>query len=193
MKSLSPIQRAFVIAYIQTGKRREAYRLAGYSCSSLNAVDVNCHRLMHDERVQAALVEEGRKHIKASAVLAMNYLTELVTNVEADHKDRSKAAIAILDRGGLHALTEHHVNITHHETRESKIQRVIELAKLLGKDPRELLGDLVDAIPSDMKAIDGEAVRVEDTPPVPSTAAHTTALTTEEAPDGDEEDYEDLI
>ena len=53
-------------------------------------------RLHHDERIQAALVEEGRKIVRGCAPDAAKALLELVR--DKDHKDHARALGMVLDR-----------------------------------------------------------------------------------------------
>src|SRR5262245_58404560 len=66
MLALTPAQRGFVVAKVQHGmSNTDATQLAGYSARSPHALGVVGSRLAHDERVQAALLEEGQKLMRA--------------------------------------------------------------------------------------------------------------------------------
>ncbi len=169
--------RAFVMACLNMGvgvNNTEAMRIAGFHDSGDAAnggLKVYAHKLAHDPRVQAAIQEEGRKKIRfgtmqATAVL-MDAMTAMKTVVgkngetfeEPDWKVRISSANSLLDRGGLHALSEHHVTVTNTKSREEKLMEVAKLARMLGKDPRELLGNLADSMDGDFKVINDEEVQ----------------------------------
>jgi hypothetical protein len=76
-------------------------------------------------------------------------------------KDRIKAAIELLNRGGLQAVSEHHLKVEHHMTDAQKDQRILALCGELGlpeADARRLLlqPEVLDA--------EFEEVRPEKTP-----------------------------
>jgi hypothetical protein len=47
-------------------------------------------------------------------------------------KDRIKAAVELLNRGGLQAVSEHHLTVEHHMTDAQKDQRILALCNELG-------------------------------------------------------------
>lgn len=156
MKALNERQRLFVIALLDLGGRknhRRAAQFAGYEGGPL-VLRVTGHRLAHDPKVQAALLEEAKARLQSSTVAAVNLIEDVLTSTRYDIKDRMKAATMVLDRGGLHALTEHKVDVNVNDTRAEKLLRVVALAKQLGKDPRELLGNLADVIEGDFKVLE---------------------------------------
>lgn len=155
MTALNERQRIFVVALVEyAGNATQAARSAGYADNGNGSIQVQAHRLAHDEKVQAALLEETRKRLKVATVTAAEYLVKCVGNPQLDDKERLKAAGMILDRGGMHALTEHKVSVTHTETRAEKIAALKDLAALMGKDPRELLGNLIDVTAKEMGVVD---------------------------------------
>lgn len=157
MRALNERQRAFVIAMLDLGcasNHTRAAEIAGYSTASRDALTVTAHRLAHDSRVQEALLEEARKRLTAGTLQATALLVETIGDVTAERKDRLKAAQMLLDRGGLHALTEHKVQVEHTDNREEKIRRLVDLARAQGKDPKEFIGNLADAIEADFEVID---------------------------------------
>ncbi len=156
MKALSERHRLFVLALLDMGVRLDqglAYKRAGYQATGVGA-RVNGHRLAHDPRIQAALLEEARKRAQLNTVAATALLAEAIQDPSLPMKDRLKAAAMILDRGGLHALTEHRVEVSHTDSRAEKILRVAELARLTGQDPNTLLGNLSDVVEADFEVIE---------------------------------------
>jgi Terminase small subunit len=160
MKALTPRQQAFVMACMNMGVEvnySQAARLAGYSDPGLDSstVRVAAHNLIHDARIQAAIHEQGRKKLKAATLEATSFLVEVVQDIKGKYevKDRLRAANSILDRGGLHALSEHQVTVTNIKSREEKLLEVAKLAKMLGRDPKELLGNMADALEGDFTTV----------------------------------------
>jgi hypothetical protein len=158
--------RAFVVACLNMGvgvNNTEAARIAGFhdNGDTDGALKVYAHHLAHDPRIQAAIQEEGRKRIRFGTIQATAVLMEAMSATKFDKiagevpdwTTRRGAAEAFLDRGGLHALSEHHVTVTNTKSREEKLLEVAKLAKMLGKDPKELLGNMADAMEGDFKTV----------------------------------------
>lgn len=139
MARLRVRQRAFVMHLLDLGGRKntEAARRAGYSGNE-NTVTVTAYRLTHDPLVLAAIKEEGEKRMHSGAILATSVLLEVAGDVL--HKDRVKAALAILDRIGLHAQSEHKVTVTNTGDEKAMVERITQLALQLGIEPQRLLG-----------------------------------------------------
>ena len=122
---------------------------AGYSAGpeGSSALRVTAHRLAHDEKIQAAIQEEARRRMKAGSIMAASVLLNIAGNPA--HKDQLKAATQLLDRSGLHALSEHKVTVENTPADEkAMVARITELAKKLDIDPKKLLGErgiVVDA------------------------------------------------
>lgn len=140
MQALTPKMRAFVQAMLDLGmtNHTRCAMIAGYSAASEGALRVAGHRLAHDERVQAAIQEEAGRRMKSGAIMATNVLQTIAET--QGHKDQLKAALAILDRSGLHAVSESRQ--THEVVFDEKgaVVKIVELCKLTGQDPQKLLG-----------------------------------------------------
>jgi hypothetical protein len=67
-------------------------------------------RLHRDERIQAALVEEGRKIVRGAAPDAARALLELVR--DKDHKDHARGIAMVLGRTDPE-ITRHDMNVVH--------------------------------------------------------------------------------
>lgn len=159
MSALPERMQLFVLACLATGERMnytKAAKLAGYEEGKIGSsqLKVQGHRLAHDPRVRAAITETAKNHFQASTLFAATYLVRAVANPKIDHKDRIKAATAILDRGGIHALTGHKLEVVHTDNRAEKLLKVIALAKAQGIDPRMFLGTLADVTDADYEMID---------------------------------------
>ena len=86
--------------------------------------------------------------------MATSLLIDFASDPEVPIKERIKCAGMILDRGGVPSVSEQKIEVTRNDSREEKIQRVFDFCQVLGKDPRELLGNLVDALPGDCRIVE---------------------------------------
>jgi hypothetical protein len=137
LAALSPPQRAFVIALVQFGcTGAEAARRAGYSDRGEGG-KVVAYRLTHDDRVQAAILEESRKVMRAEGPRSILTLVQIRDDKELDAKSRIKAATELLNRGGLHAISEQHVSVEHRLSDAEKDRRILALCQELGMAPTE--------------------------------------------------------
>jgi phage terminase small subunit len=160
MKACTPRQRAFVEAMLVTGgnNHKLCAMMAGYTGND-NTLRVTAHRLAHDSNVLAAIREEGDRRIRASVVMATSRLVSIAEN-STDEKVALKAIDMVLNRSGLHALTEHKVSIERPTDGVEIKQRIVALAKELGLDPAKLLGHnaQMSALPAPEE---GETVEAE--------------------------------
>lgn len=135
-------QRLFVCAMLETGGRSmtEAARIAGYgSGEHPNALRVSACRLAHDADILAAMDEESAKRLRSNRILAVSTLEHIIKSGMKD-SDRLKAIEMLLNRTGLHAMSEHKV-VTSDTSRsdEELIKRLRHLAKESGMPENELL------------------------------------------------------
>jgi phage terminase small subunit len=100
--------RHYVLDY-EHGASVRAYRAAGFNPSPKNA-HVDAWRLLHDERIIAAIAEEAKKVLRAAHPAAVKVIYEIMADV--NHKDRLKAATVLLERADP-ATTSHHIAVTH--------------------------------------------------------------------------------
>lgn len=131
MRKLSPQQRAWVQAYLDTGCKSaaQAARMAGYSATG-GGDRVTGHRLVHNEDVLAAIKELADKKVRTGAYVAMAVLLEIAEN--PTHKDRLKAAIEIANRSGM--IVAQKIDVEHKHTTDAKevLAEIRALAKDLG-------------------------------------------------------------
>ena len=166
MRRLTSRQRRFVVAALEfPGATHEAIaRRAGYSASTSNSLKVQAHDNFASERVIAALHEEASKRLRSSAVLGASVLVEIAQ--DKGHKDRLRAAEALLNRIGFHELSEHRVSVQHSDaTGKALTERIAEIARRLGVDPAKLLGVNAVEAPAavEVKLLEGEVVHVDAT------------------------------
>jgi hypothetical protein len=134
----SNMMRSFVIALVTTGcSPARAAELAGYSpriaSNGQSAASMKAWQLLHDDRVQAALLEEGHKAIRGSGVAAISILEAIMRKTDEAARDRIAAAKELLARGGFAAITESHVTVTHRDEHEIDAE-LLALASELGMD-----------------------------------------------------------
>jgi hypothetical protein len=160
MKALpSDRHRAFVRALYQVkpgrGSGVKAAKLSGWGqpLSSAASMATIASRLMHDERILAAIFEEDQKRIRASAPRAISALSALVENPK--HKDHARGIAMVLDR--VHpAETVHKVDVTHKHDVTPNARETAEILKRIA----ELSAKFSMRLPSP-PVIDGEVVETK--------------------------------
>lgn len=139
MRKLSPQQRAFVMAYLETGlKATAAARLSGYGGENPQSVRVQAHRLTRNEDILAAIKELADRKVKTGAYIAMSVLLEIAQ--DPSHKDRYKAAVEIANRSGMIVAQKMEVEHKHEMDAKEVIAQLKAFAKELGLNERQVLG-----------------------------------------------------
>jgi hypothetical protein len=162
MRALNVRQRLFVEALLMQGNadQHRAAAAAGYTGTD-EVLRSTGSRLARDDKVRAAIHEESIRRMESAAILATSVLVEIAG--DSMHKDRLKASLAILDRVGLHATTEHKVTVKKEDDAD-KIRAICLLADKLGLDKKILLGqagvvidaEFVDISPGSKAYIEAE-------------------------------------
>ena len=142
MQACNERERAFVWFYVtdDDGNATEAARKAGYTDHGGNDVTVRVAacRLMHRERVLAALEEVGTKAFRGLLVPAVRATRSMINNPK--HADHAKTVLSTLSRLGKSERSGLDVNvsgeITHNHT-DSAIEDLRRLMQLGA--PREKL------------------------------------------------------
>ena len=153
MQALNERQRIFVVALLDQGTKHNqsaAARKAGYR-GKPETIRVMGHQLAHYPKVQAAILEEAKKRLQLGTGAAAALLLETIGDKKVGRHDRLRAAESVLDRGGLHARTEHTVTVT--KDRTEKLRDICRLAREFGLDPRQVVGDLADVLEGDFKVL----------------------------------------
>jgi hypothetical protein len=114
-----------------------AIKWAGYSSVSPNAVDTQAYRISHHPGVQQAILEESQKLMRREGPKSIRTLVEIRDNKKNEPKDRTKAAIELLNRSGFHAISQHNVNVEHHLSEAETDRRILLAAKELGLSETE--------------------------------------------------------
>lgn len=153
MRALTGMQRRFVLAYFHLGKREPALTAAG--CASppgSEALGATAYRIWHSPRVQAAIKEFADGQLVAGIPEAVGAIIEGVNGIGS--KDAVAAAKVLLDR--TMPVVQQHEVIHVREDHTSLLKEVLSLAKMLGKDPKELLGGGMAFIDADYKEVEAE-------------------------------------
>jgi phage terminase small subunit len=114
MKRCTLMQRRFVMANLILGGRnmRRAAMMAGYSGNEATLA-VTGYRTAHIQYVQDAIREEAQKRMTAASIEAVSTVMDIAAgNTAAPPSVRLAASLALMDRSGLHAKTEHSVTVT---------------------------------------------------------------------------------
>jgi phage terminase small subunit len=102
------------------GNHTAALRAAGISKNSSKRVQSqHAYKLMHDPRIQKAIVEESQNFIRATGPSAAQMLNRLVLN--ENHRDHARALGMILDRVAP-IETKHVVDVRHTRTLDETLQ-----------------------------------------------------------------------
>ncbi len=159
MMALDERRRRFVLAVLDQRRPNagRAAKTAGFQRSTPLGFRVAGHRLMHDDRVIAALHEQASRRLQSAAYLAADVLVNIAGNPKEATKERRAAAVALLDRVGFAAEQNINVNKTVTDrTGAAMVERIEKLARALGVDPAALLG--VNAVPVP-HLIEGEVLK----------------------------------
>ena len=155
LRKLVPRQQKFVLAYLAGGGQNatQAYCDAGYG-GNRDTAKVNSYKLLHDEKVVAAIVEESRKAVAADTPYARHVVREVLDSPHLAAKDRLRAAEMILNRGGLHATSEHKVSVEHKMDHGQLVAKLKLLAADCGLDADKLLRQAgVQAVEADFTEV----------------------------------------
>lgn len=161
MRALPERMRAFVVALMETGSGPGSYgrcaRMAGYTGTD-STISASASRLVHDDRIQAAIIEESKRRLTGGLIVAVSSLVAMVdpdSDILLSAKDRLRAIELLLNRAGLPSQSEQKVTVTHQTASDAEMRkRIGTLARELGMDPEKLLGKDV---------IEGEFVEIEPT------------------------------
>lgn len=158
MRVLTEKQRAYVYAQLADpfGNPTRWARAAGYS-DHMDRAKVSGHTLAHNPKIEAAVQEFVRSVMNTrGALLGLAVTLKIAGNPR--HPKQQQAALALMDRGGLPAMTEQRIAVRHtDQTGAAMVERIRALAQALGIDPAVLLGSNA---PADVKLIEGAAVEV---------------------------------
>jgi phage terminase small subunit len=154
MAKLSDMRRNFVLALMNQGNRNatQAAADAGYSTNSYGSLKVQAHVLWHDEEIQEALHEEATRRLKGMLPVAVKVVGDILENAQEGGATRLKAAQVIMDRAGVHAVSERINREEPLESNPDQIKRIAALAQMLGLPVEQLLGARLKAIAPPVEA-----------------------------------------
>lgn len=145
MQALDERRRKFVIYLLETGSDNNsaAARAAGFTGTD-GSIRTTGWKIAHDPKVQAAIHEEGQRRMNATILSATSYLADVVGGREtrATVGERLRAVQMLLNRVGMHEMSEHKISVEHTVNDETMIRRITMLASKLGLDPQKLLGQV---------------------------------------------------
>jgi hypothetical protein len=112
-------------------------------------IRVTAHHLMHDPRIEAAIVEISRSHFTTGgAALAANNLLRIARDPK--HPKHYDASIAIMNRVGMHEKSEHTLKVQRDNSVDME-QLVERLAVEFGIPVESLIGankPMIDVTPT---------------------------------------------
>lgn len=141
MKVLTKRQRAFVVALLEQGDTNfmAAAGAAGYSAKSANSLRVAGHNLAHDTRIREAMHEVASQRLQSGLVMAASKLIEIAADAKAKDSDRLKAIGMIMNRAGMHEMSEHKVTVEHLGSDAEELKKITEELRSRGQDPAAFL------------------------------------------------------
>jgi len=167
MRALNERQQKFVVALLEFGdaNHTRAALAAGYHPGQ--NLKTQAYRLSSDPKVQAAIHEVAMGRLHGGKILAVSKLVELIEH--PDPKVAHKAAETLMNRTGLHAVSEHNVKTQDvSRTDDAMIARIIQLANKIGVDPNLMLGqagvkgEVIDGEFKEVITVENDSEGLED-------------------------------
>jgi hypothetical protein len=119
--------RRFVFTLVTTGcNHARAAEIAGVPEGNTKQ---HGYLMVHDPRVQEAILEMCRVVTRVDAPMGLAVLRGIAQNKDSSDRDRINAVKLLLDRSGLHSVSETTLNVVHKT--EAQIDR--ELIQVLGE------------------------------------------------------------
>lgn len=158
MAALDQRRQNFVQYFLDLGGKEgvqgEAARQAGYSPGPEVVLyhRVQACRLLQDDRILAALHEESVKRMKYHGYSMFRVASELALDPKAPPAVRLKAACEVMDRVGMHAISEHKVTVDDMRSRAEMLAELLAVVREAGVDlgvlvPRRAGGAMIDVTP----------------------------------------------
>ena len=124
MLACNPGERAAVYNKVEFGlNNTDAVAAANYS-GSRDVLKSTAHAVFSRQRVQDAILEMSRKLMRAEGPRSIKTLVEIRDNKSIKPEVRAKAAVELLNRAGMNAVSESHLTVTH-ELSEADLDRKI--------------------------------------------------------------------
>ena len=110
MAQCTPLQRRFVMAMLTRGdmSHGDCARMAGSAGTSQNSLRVMAHQLLAHPKVKAAIHEQAELRLASAKIMAVSQLVQMA-NSPSNDATKLKAVSMILNRVGMHEVSESHV------------------------------------------------------------------------------------
>lgn len=158
--ALTDKQKRFVTAMLVVGAKKdfgaEAARVAGYSPDCAKQI---AYTLMRHPKVLAAIRREADLRLQGSVLLGTQVLEEIA--LDPMHKDRMKAAVELLNRGGMMLIQK--IEHTHKDERTATelVNFIRNMAIKNGIDPATLLGREEPVPQIEDKTVDAQYTEID--------------------------------
>lgn len=152
--------RLFVQRGGHKGSGDRLVQLAGFKASrAKSSAKVQAHRLLHDPRMQAAIVEETQRFMAFAAPRAAQRVVDALDDEDTGHALR--AANMLFDRVGLHGVTEQRQTVGVDAGSADKLREIALFARMLNLPLAQLPG-MGERLAAAGVVIEGEAEEVEN-------------------------------
>lgn len=164
MEALTPKERALVHNFMRNGGKDyvAAVEAAGLGIDKnrpMGGQSAHAWQFLHSDRIQAALLEESQRLTRGFLPMVLRVLSEIVENPQAQDKDRIRAGLALMERSGLHSVSEQITTVVPLQDDPEKLKAIEVLAQKLNLPVEKLLGER-------MKRISGRKRKGDDDEPV---------------------------
>jgi phage terminase small subunit len=151
MNALNDRQRKFVMAWNNSGysNASECARAAGYFDAGNGAIAVQAHSLLHNPRIQAAVIEDAKARLTGDLGSTWDEVDKIAKNPQ--HTRQLDALKLKLTHAGMIEKTAIEHQITVSPTLEQQIDELIRIKGRENVDPRYLRvleGEYKDITPS---------------------------------------------
>lgn len=101
LPKISPIQAAFVHAYLETLNATDAVKRAGYKCKNDKVASVQGARLLANAKIQAA-IQEARKAREAKSLITIEWVLSQIAAIAQNEEERAADRLKALELIGKH-------------------------------------------------------------------------------------------
>ena len=91
-KRITPKQRKFAEAYVETGNATESYKKAGYSWKSERTAGVNAHKLLKNDKI-SILIDELTQKLTDESIADITEVKQFWTETMRDRAEEMKERI----------------------------------------------------------------------------------------------------
>jgi len=161
MSLLNEGQKKFVLACRLVGRNwSRAARIAGYEGTD-QYMSVQGYRMAHNPKVQAAMMEMASKNMVAAVPELTEELVRRVLDPKTENKDFARLFPLLTDRIGMHAKTEHNINVTHELGNKAALIAALQARLAQNPDIRGFIpGPLLAELEQKGETVDAEYVEV---------------------------------